>query len=84
MESFGITALFSFPSSLNLCVLFAVLCVPFLALFSHSKRQRILFNVPIIGVDGSRKAREAREQFRHGSKAMLLEGYQKVFIMYSA
>lgn len=50
-----------------------------LFLFSQSKRQKLLPNVPVVGVDGSSKIGEARKRFRHGSKAMLLEGYQKVF-----
>ena len=48
--------------------------------FSNSKRQRILPNVPIVGLDGTRSIRQARESFRHGSKTMLLEGYRKVFL----
>ena len=47
--------------------------------FGSSKRQRILPNVPIVGLDGSKSIRQARENFRNGSKAMLLEGYREVF-----
>lgn len=35
--------------------------------------------MPIAGLDGTKPIKQAREQFRHGSKTMLLEGYRKVF-----
>ena len=48
--------------------------------FTSSKRQRILPNVPIVGLNETKSIRQARENFRNGSKTMLLDGYRKVFL----
>lgn len=60
-----------------LCV--AGTCVLVVVILSNSSRQRLLPNVPIVGLDRTKTIKQAREQFRHGSKTMLLEGYRKVF-----
>ncbi len=57
-----------------------VTCVLSVVVFSNSKRQRMLPGVPVIGLDGTKTIRQAREQFRHDSKTLLLEGYRKVFL----
>ena len=63
-----------------LALLLALIILLSVVSFSNSKRQRILPNVPVVGLDGTRSIRQARESFRHGSKTMLLEGYRKVFL----
>ena len=57
-----------------------VTCVLSAVFFSNSKRQRMLPSVPVVGLDGTKTIRQARQQFRHDSKTMLLEGYRKVFL----
>ena len=76
MEKFDIMTPMRFSPSLY--AFLVLVFVPILALFSQSKRQKILPNIPIIGVDSTKQLAQARNRFRHGSKAMLLEGYQKV------
>ena len=61
-------------------LLLALISIFSVVSLSNSKRQRILANVPIVGLDGTRSIRQARKNFRHGSKTMLLEGYRKVFL----
>ena len=61
-------------------LLLALISIASFVSFSNSKRQRILPNVPIIGLDGTKSVRQARENFRNSSKAMLLEGYRKVVL----
>ena len=61
-------------------LLLALISILSVVSFSTSKRQRILPNVPIVGLDATRSIRQARESFRHGSKTMLLEGYRKVIL----
>lgn len=78
MNKFDITTPVHFPPVFNLCGILLLLCLSILVLFSQPKRQRLLPNVPIVGVDKVVKISEARARFRHGSKDMLLEGYQKV------
>lgn len=69
-----------FSPVLNPYTLATLVFIHVLVLFSQSKRQKLLPNVLVVGVEGSTKIEEARKRFRHGSKAMLLEGYQKVFL----
>ena len=59
-------------------IIVAVISILSAVSFSNSKRQRILPNVPVVGLGGTKAIRQAREQFRHGSKNILLEGYRKV------
>lgn len=59
----------------------AVISILSVVSFGNSKRQRILPNVPIVGLEGTKTIKQAREQFRHASKNMLLEGYRKVFLL---
>ena len=61
-------------------LLLALITILTIASFSNSKPQRILPNVPIIGLEGTNSIRQAREKFRNGSKAILLEGYRKVVL----
>ena len=60
-------------------LLAAVICILGIIAFINPARQRILQNVPVVGLERTKTLRQAREQFRHGSKNMLLEGYRKVF-----
>ena len=61
-------------------LLLALITVLSVVSFSNSKRQRILLNVPIVGLDRTKSIRQARESFRNGSKTMLLDGYRKVLL----
>ena len=61
-------------------LLLALISILSVASLINSKRQRILPDVPIVGLDGTESIRQARENFRNGSKTMLLEGYRKVFL----
>lgn len=69
---------FSLPTSFHTFLASILLLIFALFSFSRSKQQRIIPDVPVIGVDGTDDLVEARHKFRHGSKSMLLEGYQKV------
>ena len=62
-------------------LLFATICILSIVSFSNPKRQTILQNVPVVGIDGVKSIRQARENFRHGSKNILLEGYRKVHLL---
>ena len=69
-------------SSINYwALLAAATCILSIVFFRNQKRQMILQNVPVVGVERNRSIREAREEFRHGSKNMLLEGYRKVYLL---
>ena len=61
-------------------LLLALISILSVVSFTSSKRQRILPNVPIVGLDETKSIRQARENFRNGSKTMLLDGYRKVFL----
>ena len=65
-------------------LLLALISILSVVSFINSKRQRILPNVPIVGLDGTKSIRQAREIFRNGSKNMLLGGYRKVFSEFQA
>ena len=78
MDKFDITTPIHFPPVFNLYGLLLLLCLSILTFLSQPKRQRILPGVPIVGVGEAVKVSEARTRFRHGSKDILLEGYQKV------
>lgn len=58
--------------------LLVIFLISVLAFFSQPKRQRILPKVPVAAADGTIKPAEIRSNFRHGSKAILQQGYQKV------
>ena len=62
-------------------LILALISVLSVVSFNNSKRQRILLNVPIISLDKAKSIRQARKDFRHGSKTMLFEGYRKVFLL---
>lgn len=54
-----------------------VLTLTFLLQFGLRKA-RILKDVPVVGISQGASLEEARQRFRHDSKGMLLEGYEKV------
>ena len=58
--------------------LIVIFLISVLAFFSQPKRQRILPKVPVAAADGTVKPAEIRSNFRHGSKAILQQGYRKV------
>ena len=62
-------------------LIFATICVLSIVSFSNPKRQTIFQSVPVVGVDRTKGIRQAREEFRHGSKNILLEGYRKVYLL---
>ena len=62
-------------------LLAAATCMLSIVIFSNAKRQIILPNVPVVGVERDKSIGQAREEFRHGSKNMLLEGYRKVYLL---
>ena len=62
-------------------LLAAATCILSIVFFRNPKRQIILQNVPVVGVERTKSIRQAREEFRHGSKNMLLEGYRKVYLL---
>ena len=68
----------------NIYSLIAVLCISVVAFFRKSGRQRLVPNVPIVGLDEIGNIAKARKRFRHDSKAMLLEGYHQVFYTHDA
>ncbi|KAG6988956.1 ent-kaurene oxidase [Physcia stellaris] len=78
MEKFPVTNLFHFPSVSSPYALVIVFLLYVLAFFPRGKRQRILPEIPIAGVDGTVKPTEVRDKFRHGSKDILEQGYEKV------
>ena len=78
MEKFPVTTLFHFPSVSSPYALVIVFLLYVLAFFPRGKRQRILPEIPIAGVDGTVKPTEVRDKFRHGSKDILKQGYEKV------
>ena len=63
-------------------LLAAATCILSIVFFSfrNPKRQITLQNVPVVGVERTKSIKQAREEFRHGSKNMLLEGYRKVYL----
>ena len=63
------------PGQYGLLLLFLISIV---AIFSQPKRQRILSAIPVAADDGITKSTDLRAKFRHGSKAILQQGYQKV------
>ena len=71
------------PVYFNSCwaLLAAATCILGIVFFRNPKRQILLQNVPVVGVEGTKSIRQAREEFRHGSKNMLLEGYRKVYLL---
>ena len=62
----------------NIYAFIALVCSSILRIFSGTKRQRILPNVPIAGVVDGKKIGEARSMFRYGSRDMLRTGYVQV------
>lgn len=80
MEKFPVTTLFYFPSLSSPYGFVILFLLSILAFFPQGKRQRILSETPIAGVDGIVKPAEVRAKFRHGSKAILKQGYEKVML----
>lgn len=81
MEKFPVTTLFKLPSVSSPYGLFILFFLSVLAFFPRAKRQRILPETPIAGVDGTIKPAEVRAKFRHGSKNILKQGYEKVMLV---
>jgi hypothetical protein len=70
--------LLKWPFLSTLWVPLAPLVVP-VALLSWPKRQKLMPNVPVVGLeDQNADIKDLRLKFRHGSKNVLLEGYRKV------
>ena len=68
-------------SKIYWALLVAATCILSVVFFRNPKRQIILQDVPVVGVERTKSIRQAREEFRHGSKNMLLEGYRKVYLL---
>jgi hypothetical protein len=62
----------------KLLAIFALVVVIFFAFLVRPKNQRLLKDVPIVGLENGADIKDLRIKFRHGSKNMLLEGYRKV------
>ena len=61
-------------------VLTAILALTLVTVFSQfKKRQKIVPGIPIIGGSDKESIQRNRKRFIHDGKAMLLEGYEKVF-----
>jgi hypothetical protein len=57
----------------------ALLLAPAVALLGWPKRQKLMPNIPVVGLeDKNVDIKGLRLQFRHGSRSVLLEGYQKL------
>ena len=74
--------LLAFPTK-HWTLIFIAVCIISFAFVRDSKRQRILPDVPIVGLAKGETIRQARERFRHDSKKMLLDGYRKVSLQSS-
>ena len=74
-----IPASITLPSAPSIWAVGALLLIPLLVLLRlFRRRQRLLDNVPIIGMDEGCSISELRNRFRLSSKEILLEGYHKV------
>ena len=77
-----VAILLAFSGKIWILIVIAV-CVISFAFVRNSKRQIVLPDVPIVGLDKATTIEQARERFRHGSKQILSEGYRKVFLQLS-
>ncbi|KAL8868212.1 MAG: hypothetical protein Q9174_005138, partial [Haloplaca sp. 1 TL-2023] len=66
-----------FHPGLHLGIIIAITVIVALVFATQPKRQYLAAGIPIVGLAGKGNINQARERFRHDSKRMLLEGYEK-------